>query len=321
MKKILLATTLLAGFAGAASADVTLSGYGRFGMVYFSNPGLSPLSALGGAGQQTRKTVLDTRLRINLDAKMTTDGGVNFGGRIRMQSDNGSTAGGARLSSAKLFAESNGMRLEVGNVETAYDSAALFYNSEMGFEDSSVGESDYGFASFSSGPYSALTPNRMGVFLGYSAGPLNARISYINPDQTLSHLPAGVASEMGVSADYTFGAFTVSGAYVANANGAKKDKENFVGVAYAMSSNVNIGLNHYYGTNMGNTTTLYGSYGMGAITLRGYVTNNDLKANKNSTVGGIGADYDLGGGARLSGSVRPDFNGDTSADLGVRFNF
>jgi len=34
MKKVLLASTALIGFAGMAAAEVTLSGSGRFGIVY-----------------------------------------------------------------------------------------------------------------------------------------------------------------------------------------------------------------------------------------------------------------------------------------------
>ena len=38
MKKVLLASTALIGFAGMAAADVTLSGSGRFGIVYTDDP-------------------------------------------------------------------------------------------------------------------------------------------------------------------------------------------------------------------------------------------------------------------------------------------
>lgn len=304
MKKILLATTLIVA-ASSAMAEVSISGYGRFGMVYNSAP---------GAGFTT--TRLATRMRLNINAKMTTDGGVDFGGRIRLQYDQGK--GAAALSPAMLYAESNGLRLEVGNVNTAYDSAALFYNSEVGFTDASVGEGDYGYNSFSTGSYGS---NRMGIFASYASGPMNVRVSYVTPDQTVKTQAVGAAAETGISADYTFGAFTVSGAYVNNAAMVKGAKENFIGVAYAMSSTVNVGLNHYHTQTSGNTTTLYGNYAMGAITLKGYVTNNDLNTNKNKTVAGIGADYALGGGARLSGSIRPNFDGTTSADLGVRFDF
>ena len=64
------------------------------------------------------------------------------------------------------------------------------------------------------------------------------------------------------------------------------------------------------------TIVLYGSYAMDAVTVKGYIGQSDAY---DSTVIGIGADYDLGG-AKLTGSVQDNGN-DTVADLGVRFNF
>lgn len=309
MKNILLATTVLAGFASAASAEVTFSGYGRFGLVYNSNPGVG-----------FTKATLDQRFRLNINAKTVTDGGVTFGGRVRLQDSSGGT--GATLNQNMLYAESNGLRLEVGNASEALDSVALFYNSEMGYKDSSFGEA-YGFYSYTSTPSSAT---RTGVFFSYSAGPLNARISYINPNQYVTKQAVGADKEISVSADYKFGQFTVAAGAAKNASGVKDAFYNFVGAAYAVSPDINVGLNYNNfsggpGTAATSITTLYGNYTMGAITLRAYVANTNSKAVKNQTVAGIGADYALGGGVRLSGSIRPDYNGDTQADIGVRFDF
>ncbi len=82
MKKILIATTALVATAGVAAADVTLSGYGRFGMDYNS-----------GAAVDTSKTRVTMRMRVNIDASTETDSGVTFGGRMRLQYDNGSLNG------------------------------------------------------------------------------------------------------------------------------------------------------------------------------------------------------------------------------------
>ena len=323
MKKILLATTMLAGFAGAASADVTLSGSGRFGLVHQSD-----------TVKPTSSTNVHDRLRFNIDANTVTDGGVTFGGRIRIQSDQGNGLVGSGTSPALLYASSNGMRLEVGNANTAYDSAALYYNSEVGFEDNSAGESGYNYYSFQS--KTLPTANYMGIFFSYAAGPLNLRASFVNPDQTTTTLPAGIAKEMGVSADYTFGKFTVSAAYVKNGAGLKKNDQTFFGAAYALNSNTNVGVNYYSMGNSllvagaanataggnGNTITLYGNMKFGgAITGKAYVSNNNTKGIKKATVIGVGADYDLGGGAALSGSYRQNFNGSNSADVGVKFSF
>jgi outer membrane protein OmpU len=317
MKNILLATTVLAGFAGAASAEVTLSGSGRFGVTYYSAP---------AAG--VSKAMVEDRFRVNFDGKTVTDGGVTFGGRVRLQSQSNDSFGGntgGTLSSAQLYASANGMRLEVGNVNEALDSVKLFYDSEMGYLGSSYGEGG-NFDSFSSGPYGAGDARRTGVFFSYSAGPLNARISYINHDQYLTTSAPGAEKEISVSADYVFGQFTVAAGAAKNAGGTKDAFWNFVGAAYAVSPAINVGLNYNNAANAAGApafsiTTLYGNYNMGALTLRAYVANTNDDTVKNQTVGGLGADYALGGGVTLSGSIRPDYNGDTHADMGVKFDF
>jgi len=85
MKKILLATSALVMVAGAASAEVTLSGSGRFGIVYTDDG-------------TTSDTALSYRMRVNVDASTETDSGVKFGGRIRMQYSNGQRFGRHRRS-------------------------------------------------------------------------------------------------------------------------------------------------------------------------------------------------------------------------------
>ena len=70
MKKVLFATTALVGTAGMAAADVTLSGSGRFGIVY--NEAFS-----GVAGRSTTK--LEKRMTINIDGSGSTDGGCCCG--------------------------------------------------------------------------------------------------------------------------------------------------------------------------------------------------------------------------------------------------
>ncbi len=176
MKKLLLASTaLMAASAAVADTGVTISGYGRFGLVYDS-----------AAVAPTKSTQIHTRLRFNIDAKTETDSGVVFGGRIRLQHTNGDsvTTGGvtpttstaARLSPALLYVTYEGLRVEVGNANGAFDSAALLYDSELGLTDSSYGDSRSSFYSFSTGPYDV---NRMGVYAAYDINGFSAKASYI----------------------------------------------------------------------------------------------------------------------------------------------
>lgn len=309
MKNILLATTILASVATVASAEtgVSISGYGRFGLAYDGSA--------DDVVTTNSTTTIHTRLRFNIDATTETDSGVTFGGRVRMQHTSGST--GADLSAAMLFATYEGLRVEVGNVNTAYDSVALMYDPEMGFMDSSFGDPQGAFYAFNSTSYGAAEADRMGVFASYSMGGFTGRISAVDPDQSTS---AGAETEVSVSVDYTSGPFTVALAAVQDGAGITDNDQYFVGAAYAINDVANVGLNYFDEGFDVRTITLYGNYTMGATTLRAYVADNDNAANVEDTSFGIGADYDLGG-ARLSGSIQRGYADQTVADLGVRFDF
>lgn len=300
MKKILLSTTLLVASVAAASAEVTLSGTGRFGLDYFDDgtPGVT-------------NTTIQYRLRLNADAKFEADNGVTYGGRIRFQDDNSDSS--AYFSKAMLYVESNGIRVEVGNANTAFDSVALMYDPEIGFQSRSYGDPQGNYYSFASGPYSS---DRMGLYAAYSVSGLNLKVSYIQPDQYAS----GDSNETSIAADYSTGQFTVAAAYAQNGGGQANNDLTFVGAAYKFSDAGTVGLN--YNDNglslIGKTTTLYGNYTVNGIKLAAYVTDSD--ASGAETAYGLGASYDLGG-ATLAGAVEKGFAGETRADLGVSMSF
>lgn len=312
MKKVLIASTALALSAGAALADgVTFSGYGRFGLQYNDNRAL-----VGGVKQ--RETQFAGRLRINIDATKETDSGVKFGGRVRLQWDQGKT--GATLNSAYMYVSYEGLQVQVGNANTAYDSAGLLYAPEIGFLDSSFGDPQGAFFAYSSNPYSASQANRVGIFVQYAMGDFVGRVSYVTPDQTFDDLPSGMEDEWSLSADYSVNDFAISAAAVFNGAGIKDNDEYFIGAAYSGFADATVGVNYMDEDDFGNTVVLYGNYTFGDWTIAGYVSNNDADANKTDTGAGIGASYDLGG-ARISGSVQTGYMKETVADLGVRFDF
>jgi outer membrane protein OmpU len=325
MKKILLSTTMLALFAGAASAEVTLSGSGRFGLLYSDN-----------VADGESKTRLHTRLRINVDAKFEADNGVTYGGRIRFQGVDGNEAA---FSPAMLYVEASGVRVEVGNVNTAFDSVALMYNPEIGFTESSFGDPLGSFYSFSSGAYNGeFDTDRTGIYAAYSINGFNLKASIVQPDQGITDTFFDEADETSIAVDYQAAQFTIAAAYVANGKGVEGNDQTFVGAAYKISDVANVGLNYNdngqeYTPNadlnlpgtfadVGTSVTLYGNYTVNGITLAGYVTDlSDSETIADADVAyGLGASYDLGG-ATLAGAVHSDFEGDISADLGVRMSF
>jgi outer membrane protein OmpU len=316
MKKLLLASVaIVAGSAAVAETGVTISGYGRFGLVYDS-----------GAVSPTKSTQLHTRLRLNIDAKTETDSGVTFGGRIRLQHQNGdsvttggvtpTTSTGARLSPALLYVTYEGLRVEVGNANGAFDSAALLYDSEIGLRDTSGGDSRSAFYSFATGPYS---PDRMGVYAAYDISGFSIKASYITDDQTTT---AGINEETAIALSYENDMFVVSAAAAQDAAGTPNNDPWFIGAAYKGLPNATIGLNYIEEgvAADGATTVLYGNYTMDAWTFKAYVANNDGSGNVTDTSYGIGADYDLGG-AKLTGGIQRTYAEETYADFGVRFDF
>lgn len=314
MKKVLLASTALIGFAGMAAAEITLSGTGRFGLVYTDDP---------VAGSDT---LLSYRLRLNIDAMTETDSGVKFGGRVRLQYDNGDTVdgtteGAAELNAAMLYAETAGFRFEIGNANTAFDSLATLSNAELGFIESTTGSySLFSYDSYNSGPYAAGQANRIGLFASYSVGSLVARVSYIDYDQTVST----DSEETGIALDYTAGAFKLGAGYVSNAAGiADYDVYALLG-EYAMNDMTNVGLQVIgeNGAENDTTVTIYGNTNLaGGVGLGAFLSGVDSDfAYANDYAIGIGANYDLGG-ATIAGTIQQGFNDQTYADLGINFSF
>ncbi len=314
MKKILLSTALMIATAGVAAAEVTLSGSGRFGIV--NND-----SASAGAAS----TQIQSRLRFNVNAKLETDSGVTFGGRIRFQHSNGSDfsapvpAGGstgASFSPAMLYAEYNGLRVEVGNANSAYDSVALMYDSELGYRGTGFGDPQGSYYGFSSGPYDALESNRVGIYVAYTVSGVNLKASYIQPDQTVT---GSSNDESTLAIDYTFGQITVAAAGAWNGGGIANNDLVFLGAAYAFSDLGKVGINYNdNGPTVAETITIYGNYKFGATTVGAYATDSDGVGD--DTAFGIGASYDIGG-ATIAGSIQSGFAGEVITDLGVSMDF
>ncbi|MCA0273101.1 MAG: porin [Proteobacteria bacterium] len=311
MKKLLASTALIfAAGAAAAETGVTISGMGRFGLVYYS-----------GNVAPTSDTRVDARLRFNIDATTETDSGVVFGGRIRMQWDDGATNAG--LSAARLNVSYEGLRVEVGNANTAFDSAALLYNSEVGYVSSSAGNSRSSFYSFSTG--ALPLPDYMAIFASYSMNGFTGQVSYATPDQSGATV---VNEETSIALSYETDMFAVSGAYVTDGAGIADNDVWFLGGAYKGLANTTIGLNYIEegedgvtpGVKLGTTIVAYAHYTMDAWTFKGYISNNDYVGNTTDTGFGIGADYDLGG-ATLAGGIQRDYAEETYVDFGVRFDF
>jgi outer membrane protein OmpU len=327
MKKVLLASTAVMLSAGVAAAEVKIGGTARAGIVFND--------AVGEGASETR---VNMRLRFNFDVAKELDSGVTLGGRIRMQYDAGRTQddsgeGGAEINAAYLYASAGGLRVEVGNSNTAYDASALLYNAELGYV--SVTQGGYNLSSytaFQTSPFSAAQANRMGLYAAYSIGDFTGRISYITPNQNVTDLGTGVKEELSISANYKFGGFTIAGAYAQNGNFIDDNNIAFLGGEYAFNDQLKIGLQLFDhgktagGADKGTSITLYGRYVLaGGLGLGAFISNasneaQDTNGLTEENAFGIGFDYDLGG-ATLAGTIQKTHTDDTYADLGIRFSF
>ena len=318
MKKALIASTALVLTAGVAAADVTISGYGRTGVIYYENTDAQDAAGLN-------ETQIRSRLRMNIDASSSSDQGVDFGARFRLQWDQNEDTGG-QVNAGKLFVTANGLTVEVGNVDTAMDNAGLIWATELGSYDRSVGFSDRtgSFFAYNSNQYADA--DRSGVAVKYAVDNLTVRASYVDPDQSgLNELPK---EEYSLAVDYAWNdRLELSAAYTIDGAGVEDNDLLFLGARYAVMENARIGLNYMDASNDsaaddGNTIALYGDYTLadGLTNIEAYIANNDADWNETDNAFGIGVNYDLGG-ARLGASLQRDHQELVTADMGIRFEF
>jgi outer membrane protein OmpU len=121
MKQILLASTALVAFAGAAAAEVAISGSGRMGMVYDKSILNDNIVIVNGDAKRTSDAGFrfDSRVRVAFTLTQETDAGVTFGGSIR--ADNASAGNNGKGGS--VFMSGAFGKLSMGDVDGAAEAA------------------------------------------------------------------------------------------------------------------------------------------------------------------------------------------------------
>lgn len=333
MKKILIASTALTMLAGAASADVTVSGSGYFGLKYNSKA--------NDSGQQ--KTQLIDRLQIMIVGSKTTDSGLTFHGKYRIRSNAYQSTGTTSVNAGQVGVTAGGLDVSVGNVSDALDALSLYWNSEIGI--CGCGGETLNFINGTSGfdGYSSTGGGNNGVLATYTMGDLVVRAAWETGPSTGTAAGnlQGAKGEGSVSVAYKIGALSMEAGYVHrgwSANNLGYSGETLV-LEYALgNSNIGIAAGHSVDTSMAGvkgdgitTETLYGNTKFGATTVAAFVSHaNNLDSfipgtttayGATSTTYGVGASYDLGSGAAMVGHIRKDWDKGTKADLGVTFSF
>jgi outer membrane protein OmpU len=291
MKKILLATTVLAASAGFAAADVAVSGAGRMGIA--AAPGLD--------------AQFSSRIRIIFSATGETDSGLTFGASVRNdQSGVGNKANG----DSTVFISGAFGKITMGDVSGAADAlvgqvsgvgytslgslneitylgnekTAALYTYSTGALTFGLGIGQTGtIATPAAPPAAAIRGDAYSVAVKYATDAYSIALGYENTD-----LDGHQTSVLGSA---TFSGVTIKAKYA--------DRSSAADPAYALSAD----------------------YTMSGIGLTAFYANNSQFDGFNHY--GMGASYDLGGGASiLGGVVETQDDGLAPAfDLGIKMSF
>ncbi|MEW2914431.1 porin [Leisingera sp. JC11] len=321
MKKVLFATTALIATAGMAAAEVKISGYGRFGLDW------NEANDVAGNLDNTSATNITSRFRLTFDASTETDGGVTVGGRIRAQAESRDGVAGTAVWSAPQFHVAyGGLRVNVGNIWGAIDSApGLYLNTTsvgtgidgMGFNSLAIGNG------FNWDTFTSAGNGRNGVEAIYSAGGFTGHISYSQQNGTVASEDANGEERTAIMLSYSFGDYFVTGAYQ-DSNVTANDELGFFAVGGDFGQ---FGATLSYGTtDASDSVTLAGDVELGAAsTIVAWVNSADQNtaAGRDGTAFGINYEYDLGGGVTfVAGAVSSHADSDeNSIQAGLHFSF
>lgn len=306
MKAALLATSALALLVGTASAEITLSGSARMGLTYVDD----------GTESITR---FSSRVRIGFTASGETDAGLTFGASMRAD-QNGGNADGTTNDDSVVYLEGGFGRLSMGDVNGAADmlvgqvsgvgygpNDALQELPLLGSHKTAVYyENSAGPVTFGIGSGQLITGDRTySIGAKYAADSWSVAIAWERDSFSDGFIQA--RNQLSLGGSVTLGPATIK-ARVADSSLDDRD------TAYALSVDYVTG-----------ATTLTAFYARFGNTLLDF-TGPDLFFSEDTTHIGIGAAYDLGGGAKVAGGVvrqnNDAFQDDrTFADVGLKFSF
>lgn len=333
MKKVLFATSALVLSAGFATAEVAVSGDGRMGMIYDGND-----------------VQFHSRARVLFTLTGESDAGLSFGGKFRVDQESDYSDGrldsdrsAARGTAGAVWISGTYGKLSMGDVVSASE-AAIGDLYEIGYTDGEfagdIEEISYLTAdgeNIDQGPsvlyeysvnglsfYASASDGSSNVCAGAVVGThsdcdgnddVDTDVAYSlavkyeagNYNVGLGYGKHGDADEIVLGGEGKFDNFSVKGVYA-------KYGDRYTG-----------------GTNLetlDSTIGLSAAYQADAILVKGFWRRDKFEYDVAGVDSekfdsfGIGADYDLGGGAVLAGAIiDTDYLDDTVADIGVKFKF
>ena len=344
MKKVLFATTALVATASVAAADVTFSGYGRFGVKY---TGSTDAVAAGATAAADANAVVAAQAAVN--AATTTAGlktatatladatkaaaksaavaagasSTDVTSRLRLQidmsaeSDGGVTFGartrlqtsegsaGTGMNGVRFFARSSGVEVGVGNIYGALEFMPGMYPIDLGLTGLGYQYTAYQFNGDAYSSGGNGASGSNGVEVMYSAGDFSVHVS-----------ASDTSDRLAAHAAYKMNGWTVALGVQDSDLATDTELAASIGGSVGMAS---VTLSYADNGTSGDHMVLAASFDVGTATkVQAYLADADAYAD---TSFGIGAHHDLGGGTSLRGGVASLGSGQTIADLGVRFNF
>ena len=360
MKKLLIASTALVATAGMAAAEVTFSGYGRFGVIYEENrTSAAEQDIVGPDGERiptfdedgnaivdedgnpvfakenvpAEETRFESRFRLNIVGATETDNGVRFAALMRIQADdtdnlvNRTEVQSGALSGARFQASAGGFRVQAGNISGVTDAAEVV--NFFGIEPGLIGQIGQ-YSTFAPGfdAFSSRGAGVNGVSAKYEVGDFAIMASY-TPDHD-SNDPGNVFGYTGdfesleIGASYNFGGWTIGGSY-GDYSDDQDSSTDYDFWTLTLTGSISIADVVFFvgDTDLDDEDTSYGISGSIPVGAATAITASYAGGGNDDIddAYGVGFTHDLGGGVSLSGMVGRNTAKNTVADLGVRFNF
>lgn len=319
MKTLLLASTALVATAGFAAADVAISGYAEIGII-------------GGDAYTDSRTQYHTDIDVTFSMTGESDGGLAFGAAVDL--DENGAFGNTTQGGETYFLSYGGLRLDMGDTDSAYDAAMQ----EVNLAGASIADDETAHAGFNGNSGMDGIHGGQNARVSYSASGLTVGVSAAVADCDEGTIVGGVACPndnpaLAIGAAYTADmggtSITVGGGYI-----TQEDFADMVGISVkaAMAGGFSVGVNFsemdIEGAAENQTHMAIGvGYSMDALSLGlNYGVYNDVGGVDGVENSGFGfaATYDLGGGlAAHAGFGSSDRNGadSDSYSLGLSMSF
>ena len=344
MKKVLLATSILAATAGFAAADITLSGDARMGI---SNGFALP--AVAGAVKPYDDTGFTSRFRVRFDASGSTDTGLEFGAWARIHQGVQAEQG----QKGAVYVSGAFGKLSMGDVDSAALKATGGHVNAIGltgqdgndFNELSYYGDEANNVSLIGRTVGGNTATRSAALYEYSANGFGFFASLSNPRNTDT---LWRTKSYAVGGSYAIDAYKFGIAYETietdhDTNPIKYEGSQWTIGADAEFSGVLLQARYIDGEVEQNSVkaldtrqySIAATYTADALSVNGWLSRKEAEVTATGVnlfkrdAYGIGASYDLGGGAAVVGSVSKlkETTGtaasvsDTGYDLGLSFKF